>query len=222
MPLEIWTVSGAPSPWRAALGMAFKGLDYDVQLLSAAQKEHKSEAYLAINPRGTVPTVKDGDATLSQSIAILAWLDREYPDAPLFGDTPQDAALIWQRTMEIFDYLPDATSDVLSPIFFEGAEKATDDLKNASERLQAEIAHLTDILVEDPYLSGVRPGAADAVAFPHVRLIQRAMETKPEIMQALGLPDLTTVSTEVADWIGRIEALPNVAATFPPHWDEAA
>lgn len=182
MSLEIWTVSGAPSPWRAALGMAFKGLDYNVHLLSAAQKEHKSDAYLAINPRGTVPTVKNGDATLSQSVAILAWLDREYPAAPLFGDTPRDAALIWQRTMEVFDYLPGATSAVLSPIFFQGAEEATDDLKNASEKLQSELAHLTGILDETPFLSGERPGAADAVAFPHVRLIQRAMETKPGII----------------------------------------
>ncbi|MDP5220596.1 glutathione S-transferase family protein [Ruegeria sp. 2205SS24-7] len=222
MSLEIWTVSGAPSPWRAALGMAFKGLDYDVHLLSAAQKEHKSDAYLAINPRGTVPTLKDSDATLSQSVAILAWLDREYPDTPLFGDTPQDAALIWQRTMEIFDYLPGATSGVLSPIFFQGADEATNDLKNASEKLQSELAHLTGILDETPFLSGDRPGAADAVAFPHVRLIQRAMETKPTIMQALGWSDLATLSTEIADWVQRIEALPNVAATFPPHWAEDA
>ena len=222
MSLEIWTVSGAPSPWRVTLGMAFKGLDYNVNMLSAAQKEHKSDAYLAINPRGTVPTVKEGDTTLSQSVAILAWLDRKYPATPLFGETQQDAGLIWQRTMEIFDYLPDATSGVLSPIFFQGADEATDDLKNASERLQVELAHLTGFLVDTPFLSGARPGAADAVAFPHVRLIHRAMETKPGIMQALGLPDLTIVSTEIADWVGRIEALPNVAATFPPHWAEAA
>lgn len=222
MPLEIWTVSGAPSPWRAALGMAFKGLDYKVNLLSAAQKEHKSEAYLTINPRGTVPTVKEGDTTLSQSVAILAWLDREYPATPLFGETPQDAGLIWQRTMEIFDYLPDATSGVLSPIFFEGADEATDDLKTASAGLRAEVSHLTGILVGSPFLSGVRPGAADAVAFPHVRLVQRAMETKPKIMQALGLPDLATLSTEIADWVKRVEVLPNVAATFPPYWAEAA
>ncbi|GGX66342.1 glutathione S-transferase [Tateyamaria omphalii] len=222
MSLEIWTVSGAPSPWRAALGMAFKGLDYNVNLLSAAQKEHKSDAYLAINPRGTVPTVKNGDTTLSQSVAILAWLDREYPAAPLFGDSPQDAGLIWQRTMEIFDYLPDTTSGILSPIFFQGIGEATDELKVASERLQDELAHLTGILVDAPFLSGARPGAADAVAFPHVRLIQRAMETKPEIMRALGLPDLATVSGEIADWVQRIEALPKVAETFPPHWAEAA
>ncbi len=222
MTLEFWTVSGAPSPWRAALGMAFKGLTYDVHLLSAGQKEHKSDAYLAINPRGTVPTVKDGEVTLGQSIAVLAWLDRKFPASPLFGETPQDAGTIWQRTMDVFDYLPGATSGVLSPIFFDGADSATDDLKAAAGTLHAELKHLTDILSEHSFLSGAKPGAVDAVAFPHVRLIQRAMETKPKIMQDLGLPDLTALSPEIAAWVERVEELPNVAQTFPPHWAAAA
>ncbi|WP_299083921.1 glutathione S-transferase family protein [uncultured Ruegeria sp.] len=221
MTLEFWTVSGAPSPWRAALGMAFKGLDYDVHMLSAQQEEHKSDAYLVINGRGTVPTLKEGDVTLGQSIAILAWLDREYPAPPLFGKTALEAGMIWQRTMEIFDYLPRATSGVLSPIFFEAADKATDDLIAASNTLRSELAGLAKILIDDSFLSGARPGAADAVAFPHVRLIQRAMETKPQIMQDLGLSDLAAFSPEIADWVRRVEALPNVAQTFPPHWAEA-
>ncbi len=222
MTLELWTVSGAPSPWRAALGMAFKGLDYEVHLLAAGQREHKSDAYLAINPRGTVPTLKEGEVTLGQSIAILAWLDQRYPASPLFGETPQDAGLIWQRAMEIFDYLPSATSGVLSPIFFDRATEATDDLKTASDNLRTELSHLTDILAGAPFLSGAHPGAVDAVAFPHVRLIQRTMETKPQIMQDLGLHDLTALSPEIATWVNRVEALPNVAQTFPPHWAEAA
>lgn len=222
MKLELWTVSGAPSPWRAALGMAFKGLAYDVHLLSAGQKEHKSDAYLAINPRGTVPTVKDGDMTLGQSIAVLAWLDRKFPASPLFGETPQDAGIIWQRTMDVFDYLPGATSGLLSPLFFDGADEATDDLKAAAKTLQAELAHLTEILSEHAFLSGAEPGAVDAVAFPHVRLLQRAMETKPQIMEDLGLSDLNALSPEIAAWVERVEALPNVAQTFPPHWADAA
>lgn len=222
MTLQFWTVSGAPSPWRAALGMAFKGLKYEVHLLSAGQKEHKSDAYLAINPRGTVPTVKDGEMTIGQSIAVLAWLDRKFPASPLFGETLQDAGPIWQRTMDVFDYLPGATSGVLSPIFFDGVDEATDDLKAATKTLQAELKHLTEILSEHPFLSGAKPGAVDAVAFPHVRLIQRAMETKPQIMQDLRLPDLTALSPEIAEWVQRVEALPNVAQTFPPHWSDAA
>ncbi|MEM8694006.1 MAG: glutathione S-transferase family protein [Pseudomonadota bacterium] len=222
MTLQFWTVSGAPSPWRAALGMAFKGLKYEVHLLSAGQNEHKSDAYLAINPRGTVPTVKDGEMTIGQSIAVLAWLDRKFPASPLFGETLQDAGPIWQRTMDVFDYLPGATSGVLSPIFFDGVDEATDDLKAATKTLQAELKHLTEILSEHPFLSGAKPGAVDAVAFPHVRLIQRAMETKPQIMQDLRLPDLTALSPEIAEWVQRVEALPNVAQTFPPHWSDAA
>lgn len=222
MTLQFWTVSGAPSPWRAALGMAFKGLKYEVHLLSAGQKEHKSDAYLAINPRGTVPTVKDGEMTIGQSIAVLAWLDRKFPASPLFGETLQDAGPIWQRTMDVFDYLPGATSGVLSPIFFDGVDEATDDLKAATKTLQAELKHLTEILSEHPFLSGAKPGAVDAVAFPHVRLIQRAMETKPQIMQDLRLPDLTALSPEIAEWVQRVETLPNVAQTFPPHWTDAA
>ena len=222
MTLEFWTISGAPSPWRVALAMAFKGLDYKTHMLSASQKEHKAEAYLAVNPRGTVPTLKMDDLTLGHSIAILAWLDRAYPDAPLFGDTPQEAGRIWQDTMEIFDYLPAAASAVLSPIFFDGASEPTNALRDAAERLRSETDRLVDLLTGQSWLSGSRPGAADAVAFPHIRLIQRAMETKPQIMQDLGLPNLTTLSPEIDAWVARVETFPNIPQTFPPHWGEAA
>lgn len=222
MTIELWTVSGAPSPWRVALGMAFKGLDYDVHMLSAAEKEHKSDAYLALNPRGTVPTVTHGDLTLGHSIAILAWLDSKHPSSPLFGETPQETGMIWQRTMEIFDYLPSATSGVLSPIFFDGVTEATGDLKSAAGILRSELNRLSSLLSDTSFLSGLRPGAADAVAFPHVRLIKRAMDTKQQIMRDLGLADLADLSPELADWVIRIEALPNVAQTYPPHWAVAA
>ncbi len=221
MTLEFWTVSGAPSPWRVALGMAFKGLDYKVHMLSASRKEHKSDAYLALNPRGTVPTLKKGDQTLGQSIAILAWLDRVHPDTPLFGQTPKEAADIWQRTMEIFDHLPAATSGVLSPIFFDGATATTPALMGAAETLRTELTGLSQLLTKAPFLSGATPRAADAVAFPHVRLVQRAMDTKPQIMQSLGLPSLADLSVDIASWVARIEAVPGVAETFPPHWAEA-
>ena len=191
-------------------------------MLSAARKEHKSPAYLALSPRGTVPTLQSDDLTLGHSIAIFAWLDRAYPDKPIFGDTPQEAGQIWQDTMEIFDHLPAATSALLSPIFFDGANKPTDSLSEAVDRLLRETRHLTNLLTSQPWMSGERPGAADAVAFPHIRLIERAMETQPEIMNELGLPNLRALSPEIADWVARIEALPNVAQTFPPHWVDAA
>lgn len=222
MTLEFWTVSGAPSPWRVALGLAFKGLDCNVHMLSAADKEHKAAAYLAINPRGTVPTLQAGDLTLRHSVAALAWLDRAFPQEPLFGDTAEEAGRIWQDTMETFEYLPPATSAVLSPIFFEGASKPTDALKEAAHQLKEESRRLSAMLANGSWLSGERPGAVDAVAFPHIRLIQRAIEMHPGIMHDLALAGLDALSPDIAAWVLRVEALPHVAETFPPHWADAA
>lgn len=128
MDMKLWTISGAPSPWRVALALAFKGLSYETTMLSVAKQEHKSDPYLRLNPRGTVPTLESGSLRMNQSVVILAWLDREHPSTPLFGDTPTEAGHIWQTTMEIADYLPSATSKVLTPIFFANATKATDAL----------------------------------------------------------------------------------------------
>lgn len=222
MSLTFYTISGAPSPWRVAVGMAIKGIDCKIEMLSAANKDHKSERYLKLNPRGTVPTLVSDDIVLRDSVAILAWLDRAYPENPLFGQMISEAAAIWQNTTEIVDYLPKAASGILVPIFFNGAEDASDDLLQAADTLKAELSNLETLLDEEPFLSHARPSAADAVAFPHIRLIQRAMDTKPQIMNALGLANFREHFSNIESWIARMEMLPGIAQTFPPHWEEAA
>ncbi|WP_370402062.1 glutathione S-transferase family protein [Sulfitobacter sp. JB4-11] len=221
MSLTLYTISGAPSPWRVAIGMAIKGIKYETKLMSLATNDHKAPSYLKINPRGTVPTLVNDGIVLRDSIAMLAWLDRTFPDPPLFGVSDTETAAIWQSTMETLDYLPDATSGVLSSIFFQGATEATENLKEAAKVLGKELWRLEATLDASGFLSGANPGAADAVAFPHVRLVQRATETKPEIMTALGLPSLHADFPNLADWITRMEALPGVVDTFPPHWTSA-
>ena len=115
MKLTLFTVSGAPLPWRALAGLAFKQLDYSINYLEASKGEHKADAYLAINPRGTVPTLMADKLLLRDSIGILAWLDRAFPDRPLFGSTAMQAGYIWQTAMDSAQYLRAATNDVLHP-----------------------------------------------------------------------------------------------------------
>lgn len=222
MSLTLYTISGAPSPWRVAVGLAIKNIDSKIEMLSVASKDHKTKKYLKLSPRGTVPTLLSDDIILRDSVAILAWLDRAFPEKPLFGQTASEAAAIWQNTMEIVDYLPVATSGILAPIFFKNAEDATDDLLQASDTLKAELSTLEALLDERSFLSHTNPSAADAVAFPHLRLIQRAMDTKPGIMKALGLASLGEHFPNIESWIARMERLPGIAQTFPPHWNEAA
>lgn len=222
MTLTLYSVSGAPSPWRVQVGLALKCLPFELKTLSAQKQEHKTPDFLKLSPRGTVPVLQDGDMCLTDSLGILAWLDRAYPDTPLFGETPAQSALIWQRTMTIAEFLPPAISGVLRPLFFGGETQATEALQAAASGLRDELNIVEDHLAVDRYFSGDRPGAADAVAFPHIRLVLRAIETHGTVMGALGLDDMRGQFPGLADWVARIEAMPGIEATFPPHWQDAA
>jgi len=67
---------------RVALNM--KGLDYEYVSYALLNKDHKSDAYLKLNPQGLVPALEIKDeAVLTQSMAILEYLDEEHPEPPL-------------------------------------------------------------------------------------------------------------------------------------------
>ena len=76
---------------RVALNM--KGLDYGYVSYALLNKDHKSDAYLKLNPQGLVPALEikgmmEGGAVLTQSMAILEYLDEVQPEPPLL---PADA-----------------------------------------------------------------------------------------------------------------------------------
>lgn len=94
MTYEIYWISGSPYAWRALLGLAIKGVDYQSRILQASEREHKAPWFLHMNPRGKVPVLKDGDTVVYESLAILAYLDVKHPEPPLFGATPEETARI--------------------------------------------------------------------------------------------------------------------------------
>ena len=226
MTMTVYSISGAPRPWRVLLGLAFKGLDFNIHHLESSKREHKAAEFLKINPRGTVPVLDDDGALLRDSIAALAWLDRRYPETPLFGATPDEAAAIWQTTMECSEYLRRSIDRMLrrplvlgQPLPDAGtAERA--DWEAAGEALHAECRLLEALLVDRPYLGGRGPSAADAVAFPEIRLIERAADTKPDLMDTLGFGACDGLYPRLAAWKARISALPGVDKTFPYHWKQ--
>lgn len=228
MTLTLSTISGSPRGWRVLLGMAFKGLTPEINALQLSTKEHKTEPFLTLNPRGTVPVLEHDTIVLRDSVAILAWLDRKFPETPIFGKTHEEAAQIWQTAMECGHYLRSANADFLSPIFFGGAsleDKGTPawiTLKTTAEVMQKEMRFLNDLLDDGrPFLCGAAPSAADALAWPEVRLVQRASETSPELMAELGFAELAQVLGHLEDWKTNIFELPGVRATMPDHWNRS-
>ncbi len=224
MTIIVHTVSGAPRAWRVLLGLTFKGLPYDIRYLEASKGEHKSPDFLKLNPRGTVPVMQDGAITVRDSVGCLAWLDAAYPEKPLFGHTLTETAEIWQTTLECCDYLRAAGNGLLFSILVENKPlpaSGTDErnaLDTSARAMHAEFSFLESLLRGRNFLTGNGPTAADAVAFPEVRLVERAVDKKPDIMDALGFSDTDNHYPHVAAWKARINALPGYSKTAPRHW----
>ncbi len=132
MAIELYWGSGSPFAWRVMLTLEVKGLKYESKLLEFSKGEHKTPAYLRLNPRGKVPTLKDGEFVVYESIAIMAYLDRKYPDPPLFGKTAEEAGLIWRAICECESYLVSAGDKVVRPIFFGKGLDQVDEIQQAA------------------------------------------------------------------------------------------
>lgn len=74
---------------RVLLGLSLLGLPHEVVPVDLRGGQHKSPAFLAMNPWGQVPVIQDGDVTLADSNAILVYLARRYDATGRW--LPQDA-----------------------------------------------------------------------------------------------------------------------------------
>ena len=71
--LQIYLTPFTVNSRKVLAGLDLIGTDYDLHIIDFENDEHKSEAYLRINPHGTVPTAKHGDLIITESNAILMY-----------------------------------------------------------------------------------------------------------------------------------------------------
>jgi glutathione S-transferase len=218
MAIELYWGSGSPFAWRVMLTLALKNLSYESKLLEFSRKENKDPAYLRLNPRGKVPTLKDGDFILYESLAIMAYLDRKYPDPPLFGRTPEETGLIWRTLAECESYIVSAGDKVVRPIFFGKGLDNVEEIQQGAETIRRELQIIDDRLARAPWLATQKISAADIGVFPLVQLLLRAASKAAAQPLKLGIAPLAQTFPNVHAWVRRIEALPNYDRTYPPHW----
>lgn len=105
--LTLYDCATAPSPRRARIVLAEKGVAHDTVQVDLRSGEHLGVAYRAVNPQCTVPALRTDDGLLlTDNAAISAWLEASFPQPPLLGSTPEEKAEIasWNWRME-FDGL---------------------------------------------------------------------------------------------------------------------
>jgi len=218
MAMELYWGSGSPFAWRVMLTLEVKGLAYESKLLEFSKGEHKTPAYLQLNPRGKVPTLKDNGFVVYESLAMMSYLDRKYPTPPLFGATAEETALIWQAISECESYITSAGDKVVRPLFFGKGLDKVDEIQQAAGTIRHELEILDRRLASANWLVGKSISAADIAIFPLIQLILRAAGKEAAKPFNLAWLPLVTYYPNVAKWVGRIEALPNYQRTYPPHW----
>jgi maleylpyruvate isomerase len=96
--MRLYSFFNSSASYRVRIALALKGVDYQSEGVNIRTGEQWTEDYLAMNPIGLVPAlVNDQGWSMGQSLAIIDYLDRHYPQVPLL---PQDEELR-ARVLEI-------------------------------------------------------------------------------------------------------------------------
>ena len=215
MSLALYYGSGSPYAWRAQLALEHKALPYELKVLSFAAGDTRKPEFLALNPRHQVPVLVDGDFVLYESNAIVEYLDEAYPasGARLFPGDAKARALVRRLILEVDNYLDEPIDLIIRQAFYaKPEERDAQKLAEGRKALMGEYAMFTKSM-RGEFLAGPL-SAADYAFYPLVAFMNRC-ETK--------LPDLgadAMLTPELRAWKARIEALPYLDKTIPPHWKQ--
>ena len=86
--MELYNYFRSSASYRVRIALALKGLDYDYKPVSLIKNEHLQESYSTVSASRLVPLLKDGDHFVTQSLAIIEYLEETHPAPPLL---PADA-----------------------------------------------------------------------------------------------------------------------------------
>jgi maleylacetoacetate isomerase len=86
--MELFNYFRSSASYRVRIALAIKGLAYDYRSVHLVKNEQFGEAYAAQSASRLVPLLRDGDAVLSQSLAIIEYLEETHPEPALL---PADA-----------------------------------------------------------------------------------------------------------------------------------
>lgn len=168
-------------------------VDYKDVIVNLPGGEHKSPEFLAINPLGQVPALKDGDVVLRDSLAILVYLATQYDSSRQWlPESAAESAKVQQWLSTAAIELRDGPAMLRAMVLF----GSPGDREAIEQKLSGVLEQLFEPrLSNNDWLVGEQPTIADIACYPY---LARASE---------GNFDLTPF-TAVTSWIERLEALP--------------
>jgi maleylpyruvate isomerase len=165
--------------YRVRIALNLKGMQVDHRFVHLRKGEQSSPEYGALNPQGLVPLVIDGPNVLTQSLAIIEYLEEIQPEPALLPKTPLERARVRSIAQAIAsDIHPLNNLRVLR--YLVGPLKVSDEAKNewyrhwVVEGLTALERSLTPAAGSGAFCHGDKPTLADVCLVPQVYNAERA------------------------------------------------
>jgi glutathione S-transferase len=224
--MDVYMFSGSAHCWKVLLGLEIKGQRYTEIPLSPTPADLKSAAFLALNPRGKVPVIRDGGYVLPESSAILAYLERRYPEPPLFGRSAEETGAIWKAILDFDLYVSHVwVSHIIVPIFTGQAQAKADAIRQAMPACHRELARLETAVSSGGWIAGNDLSAADITVFPTLEALLRAAGKKDANALDINLLPFEAHYPALDAWRRKIKRMPAYDRTYPAYWrkiDQAA
>jgi len=210
--MKLYDFPLSPSPRRARMFMAEKGIEAETVTVNIREREQFDEGFRMKNPNCTVPVLELDDGTaICDSLAIWRYLEEIRPDPPLLGTDPVSKATVefWIRRVELEGY--QAVVDVLRNEAERFKDRAVPgpvpfaQIPALAERGRKRLALFFDVLDErlqrSPYVAGPEFTAADIHALVTLDFARNAVQAGPK-------PALSALKA----WYDKVSARPSAAA----------
>jgi maleylacetoacetate isomerase len=86
--MKLYTYYRSTAAFRVRIALNLKGLVYQSIAKHLRNAEHRTPEFFDVNPQGLIPALDDGGEVISQSLAIVEYLDERYPEPPLLPPEP--------------------------------------------------------------------------------------------------------------------------------------
>ena len=189
MAMELYNYFRSSASYRVRIALALKGLDYDYKPVSLIKNEHLQESYAAVSASRLVPLLKDGDAFVTQSLAIIEYLEETHPEPPLLPADALGRARVRSLALDIAcEIHPVNNLRVLR--YLVGPLKVSEEDKNRwyNHWVETGLEVVESRLAASPtrYCHGDLPTLADCVLVPQVfnaRRFDARLDHVPNVMR---------------------------------------
>jgi glutathione S-transferase len=189
--MHLYTYDSAPNPRRLGLFIAYKGIELPTTQIDMRENAHRGEAFLAVNPHGTLPALLTDDGTLlTEVVGICHYLESQYPDKPLMGSTALERALVISWDHRLYVSLMEAFAEMLrngSPAFANRAIPGSIDVEQipalvdrGRHRFRESLKLFDSELADRPFLCGEHVTLADIDLLVCLDVARWVKESLPE------------------------------------------